>query len=202
MSGKLKPQRGQLLLVAIVLVTVISVSLATVIQPIHTTSLRQKEQLLIYRGEHIAAGIRKFYFEKGRFPFDLEELVDTKPRYIRKIYKDPMTQEGEWTLVYLQTGDQESINDLNALASRILFGEREEEINSENVDEQEPGLRKPRGVFSIRDRQITGVRSKSDAEGFAIRGETRIYAEWLFSALPDRKEEAIKRIRQQFGQNP
>lgn len=202
MNGKHQNQRGHLLLVAIVLVTVISIALATVIQPIHTTSVRQKEALLLYRGEHMAAGIRRFYFDKGRFPFDLEELVDTQPRYVRRVYLDPMTEDGEWNLVYLQTGDQESIKDLDGLARTLLFGERTEETNSENLEEQEPGQRKPRGVFAIRDRQITGVRSKSDAEGFTVRGESRIYADWLFSALPDRKDQTIKRIRQQLGQTP
>lgn len=187
MSGR-KAQRGHLLLVAIVLVTVLSVSLAAVIQPIRTTRQRQKEQELIYRGEHIAAGIRRFYFQKGRFPFELEELVETEPRYIRKIYKDPMTKDGEWNLVYLEQGDLDQVKDLTSLARRVLYGERTEETNSENLDEQNPGLDKPRGVFAIKDRQITGIRSKSKEEGFTIRGESRLYADWLFTALPDRTQ--------------
>jgi len=198
MNGK-RAQRGHLLLVAIVLVTVLSVSLATVIQPIRTTRQRQKEQALIYRGEHLAAGIRKFYFQKGRFPFELEELLETEPRYVRRIYADPMTKEGEWTLVYLEQGDLDQVNDLTRLARRVLYGERTEETNSETIDEQSPGLDKPRGVFAIKDRQITGIRSKSDAEGFTIRDDSRIYADWLFTALPDRKgvtaEDLQRRIR-------
>lgn len=195
MNGKIQ-QRGHFLLVAIVLVTVLSVALATVIQPIQTTRQRQKEQALIYRGEHIAEGIRRYYFQKGRFPFDLEELVDTEPRFVRRIYTDPMTSEGDWNLVYLNQGDLEGVNDLNSLARRMLYGERTEETNSENLDEGQPGLNKPRGIFAIKDRQITGIRSKSDAEGFTVRQETRVYADWLFSALPDRKQAIIKQIRQ------
>lgn len=198
MNGS-KPQRAQFLLVAIVLVTVISVSLATVIQPIQTTRQRQKEQELIYRGQHLAEGIRQFYFKKGRFPFDLEELVDTDPRFVRRIYQDPMTKDGEWNLVYLNPNDVEQVKDLTSIARRLIYGERTEELNSENLEQQPQGITRNRGVFAIKDRQITGIRSKSDTEGFTVRNDSRIYADWLFSALPDRDNTTIKRIQQELG---
>ena len=197
MNGS-KAVRGQFLLVAIVLTTLLSLVMAAVIQPIQTTRQRQKEQELLYRGEHLAEGIRRFYFQKGRFPFDLEELVDNEPRFVRKLYQDPMTQNGEWNLVYLTPGDKEVVNDLNGLARQLLFGERTEEDNSENQDRDGTGISRTRGAFAINDRQITGVRSKSDTEGFTVRNDSRIYADWLFSALPDRKQTAIKRLQQQI----
>ena len=119
----------------------------------------------------------------------LDELIDEQPRYIRKLYKDPMTEEGEWTLVYLQPMDANALRGLDNL-TLTLTGARDLEANSENEEDKRAGLtRDPSSVFAIKDQQITGVRSKSDREGLTIREESRIYSDWLFSALPKPKQD-------------
>ncbi len=190
--------RGHFLLVALVLVTLMSIMLAMTFQPLRTTHQRISEQELIYRGEHLAAGIRRFYLLKGRFPFSLDELIDEEPRLIRRLYADPMTEDGEWTLVYLNPVDREGVQGLDALA-RFLGVGQDPELNSENVDEKEAGLtRNRRSAFDIQDRQITGIRSKSDEEGFTVREESRLYSDWLFTALP-RKQHDFEEISRRIG---
>ena len=187
-------RRGNVLLVAIVLVTLLSVMLAMVMRPIRTTSDRMKEQELIYRGEHLAAGIRRFYIDNGRFPFELEELIEGEKHYARKLYKDPMTEDGEWTLVYLMPTDRTAVKGLDVLA-QTLFGsaiEREQETNSENIDEKDRAQRPQNSAFAVEGNQITGIRSKSEVEGLTSRDESRIYADWLFSALPQKKADKDK----------
>ena len=185
-------RRGNVLLVAIVLITLMSVMLAMVMRPIRTTSDRMKEQELIYRGTHIAEGIRRFYIKNGRFPFELEELVEADVRYVRQIYKDPMTGEGEWTLVYLAGTDRTAVKGLDALARTFLAGELGE-TNSENIDEKkaEEG-KKPDSPFALTQNQITGIRSKSDVEGLTVWDDSRIYSDWLFTALPQKKKDRDK----------
>ena len=36
----------------------------------------------------------------GKYPTQLEELMKTKPRMIRQLYADPMTEEGTWEYIY------------------------------------------------------------------------------------------------------
>lgn len=184
MSGSGR-DRGNILLTAILLITIVSLVLAMAVQPVQTANQRVKERELIYRGEHLAEGLRRFYADNGRFPFELEELLDSDRRYVRRLYRDPMTNQGEWTLVYLTPGDLNAVKLLNS-ATRRLLGAEETEVNSANVDERSPGLRGgAQSAFRVKTRQITGVRSTSNEEGLTIRQDSRIYSDWLFSALPD-----------------
>jgi hypothetical protein len=93
--------RGYTLSVLLVMLVV----LGTV--TVHTSHLwaptqinREREAELIYRGEHLARGIAAFRQKTGRYPTSLAEVDTMRPRLIRQIYKDPMTQKGEWTFIY------------------------------------------------------------------------------------------------------
>jgi hypothetical protein len=190
-----------MLLVAIVMATILSLFLAMAIRPVRTSHQRLLERDLIYRGEHIATGIRRYYLQHGRFPFSLEELIENEPRLVRRLYTDPMTTDGSWTLVYLVPGDRNAMTGLNALADMINGAQRQEELNSGNISERSPGLgANQNSVFQISDRQITGIRSRSDEEGLTVRDDSRIYADWLFSALPRREadKETIQREMQRY----
>lgn len=187
-------KRGHLLLVALVLITLMSLFLAMAIRPLRTTSDRMKEQELLYRGTHLAEGIRRFYLTYGRFPIELEELVEREPRLVRQLYKDPMTADGDWTLVYLHPTDRTAVKGLETLAKGMLGQVPSDELNSENLAERSgPGLKKdPRSAFDLNENQITGIRSKSNLEGLTERDESRIYSDWLFSALPQKKADKEK----------
>ena len=61
---------------------------------------REREAELIYRGEHLARGIAQFRQKTGRYPTSLQEVESLRPRVIRKAYKDPLSENGEWTYIY------------------------------------------------------------------------------------------------------
>jgi len=61
---------------------------------------REREAELIYRGEHLARGIAMYRQRTGRFPTSLSEVEALRPRVIRQIYKDPMTEKGDWSFIY------------------------------------------------------------------------------------------------------
>ena len=61
---------------------------------------RDREAELIFRGEAIARAIKLFQLRTGRFPYNLEELMSVRPRILRKVYKDPMTEDGEWRKIF------------------------------------------------------------------------------------------------------
>ena len=85
--------------------TVMAIHLQKAIPAAYVEVQREAEAELIYRGEHLRNGIKAFQKRGGGYPTKLDQLLKTKPRLIRKVYKDPMTAEGEWAYVYpVQTG--------------------------------------------------------------------------------------------------
>ncbi|CAM2007745.1 hypothetical protein [Acanthopleuribacter pedis] len=189
MRGMFRPTRrkGHMLLVAVIAVTTLSLALSMAVQPLRTARQRMLEQELMYRGKHIADGIRRFYIKYGRFPSDLDELNDQEPRFLRKLYTDPMTEDGEWTLVYLDPTDLRGVRQLNRASRRLLETVGGDEVNQDLVQEERNSENEPerQSAFQINSRQITGIRSKSDEEGLTEFQESRIYADWLFSAIPE-----------------
>ena len=64
-------------------------------------SARDKEQLLMDRGNQYKRAIQVFYLVNKRYPARIEELEKTnEKRYLRRRYKDPMTGKDEWRLVH------------------------------------------------------------------------------------------------------
>lgn len=59
---------------------------------------REREAELVFRGEQYAHAIELFSRRTGGFPPSLEALQEG--RYIRRLYKDPMTTEGDFQPVY------------------------------------------------------------------------------------------------------
>jgi type II secretory pathway pseudopilin PulG len=81
-------------------VTILAVMTALALPNWTAISQRDKEEELIFRGLQYAEAIRVFQMRTGRYPVRLEELYKVKPRSIRMLYPDPMTEDGEWGLVY------------------------------------------------------------------------------------------------------
>ena len=64
-------------------------------------SARDKEQLLIDRGNQYKRAIQVFYAENKRYPAELKDLESTNnKRYLRRRYIDPMTGQDEWRLIH------------------------------------------------------------------------------------------------------
>lgn len=60
---------------------------------------REAEAEAIFRGESIAKAIKLYNAKHNRFPMKLEELMEQKPPILRRLYKDPLTREGDWDLI-------------------------------------------------------------------------------------------------------
>jgi type II secretory pathway pseudopilin PulG len=79
--------------------TVASILIASVLPLASAQAQREREAELIFRGLQYAEGIRIFRRRFGRYPNSLKELIEVKPRSIRKVWKDPMTKDGEWGII-------------------------------------------------------------------------------------------------------
>lgn len=64
-------------------------------------SARDKEQLLMDRGNQYKRAIQVFYAVNKRYPQEIKDLENTNDkRYLRRRYIDPMTGKDEWRLVH------------------------------------------------------------------------------------------------------
>lgn len=93
------PEAGYNLVILAVMITVTSIALAAALPVWSHAMKREKEEELIFRGLQYAEAIRVFQNRFGRLPVRLEELVKTEPRSIRRLWKDPITESGDWGLV-------------------------------------------------------------------------------------------------------
>jgi type II secretory pathway pseudopilin PulG len=59
----------------------------------------EREEELLYRGGEIADAIVRFQKKNGNaYPTSLDQLV--KGKFLRRLYKDPMTKDGKWRFVH------------------------------------------------------------------------------------------------------
>jgi hypothetical protein len=68
---------------------------------------RDKEALLIDRGEQYARAIELYARKMNKYPQTLDDLEHAQTvRFLRRRYKDPMTGKDEWRLVHMGTNGQ------------------------------------------------------------------------------------------------
>jgi type II secretory pathway pseudopilin PulG len=94
---------------ALIFVTVIGISLTTGSTYWSTVIAREKEKELLFRGGQIRKAIESYYNGapgggSHQYPASLNDLLKDSRypatrRYLRKIYKDPMTKDGQWVLI-------------------------------------------------------------------------------------------------------
>ncbi|MGH9661460.1 MAG: hypothetical protein ACRD96_23135, partial [Bryobacteraceae bacterium] len=68
---------------------------------------RNREQLLIERGEQYTRAIQVFFRKHKKYPATIEELENlNNVRTLRRRYVDPMTGKNEWRLIHIGPGGQ------------------------------------------------------------------------------------------------
>ncbi len=91
------------MLLAIMVMLILALIALTATAPyIVTQAKRNREEELIHRGKAYATAIKRYYKRFGRYPTSLNELASTQNniRFLRKLYKDPMTPDGEWRVIH------------------------------------------------------------------------------------------------------
>jgi type II secretory pathway pseudopilin PulG len=171
----LRRQAGYTLVVCAVTITVLSIAVATAL-PLWSAQIRRdREEELIFRGFQYAEAIRVFQKRYGRYPVRLEELIEVQPRCIRRLWKDPMTEEGEWALI-LEGG---------AGAQRPRRGRTPEGVPAppEPPSELDPLPEDQEGQPEApRAGPIVGVHSKSEKKSFHVLFGQEVPREWKFTA--------------------
>lgn len=100
----MKKSRGYTLVALAMGLTVMAILIAAVLPLASMESQRDKEDELIFRGIQYAEGIRNFRRRYGRYPNTLKEMYEVRPRTLRKLWKDPITNSDKWGIITLATG--------------------------------------------------------------------------------------------------
>lgn len=165
-------EAGYNMVVLMVGVTILAVATAAALPMWSQAMKREKEAELISRGWQYAEAIRVFQQRHGRYPTRLEELIEVKPRSIRRLWKDPMTESGEWGLIFQGGVAPPGGNEGRELApSGGLDGGARDR----------GGLRTPRQGERRTVGPITGVRSLSEEESIKILFDEQSYDKWQFT---------------------
>lgn len=90
---------GYNLVILVMTITVLNIMVAAALPQWSSVLRRHKEAELIFRGLQYAEAIRVFQTRFNRPPVRLQELIETKPRSIRKLWENPMSEDGSWGLI-------------------------------------------------------------------------------------------------------
>src|SRR5690349_3814769 len=98
-------ESGFAMLLVFLMAATIAITLYLEIPRVAFQAQRQKEQLLIERGEQYKRAIQLFVRVNGRYPGDLKDLENfNNRRFLRHKFVDPMTGKDDWRIVHINNG--------------------------------------------------------------------------------------------------
>ena len=166
-------ERGYTLVAVVIGMAVLTILLAAVGPTIATVMKREREEELIFRGRQYARAITAFQKRFGRYPTSLKEMIELRPRTIRKLWKDPMCRCDEWQLLLAGTAD--------ALPFRAGPGGQQKTGLPPPPPTPTPGAFGPPGGGAPMG-PIAGVRSRVHKEALREWRGKKFYDEWAFIA--------------------
>jgi len=150
-------QKGYILIILMVAIFILSIGLLVAIPVWETQLQREREEELIFRGKQYVEAIRVFQMKNpGSFPKTLDELIEEK--CIRKLYKDPMSEDGEWNIILLS----------KEIAAKPKAGVQKVLVVPQSA------------LFAVQSPGIIGVVSSSSKKSIKIYNEQETYDKWLF----------------------
>jgi len=176
----MKIRSGYSLVILMLAAFVLAVGLLIAVPVWQTQIQREKEAELIFRGRQYVEAVRLYQAKNpGTFAKSLDELL--RKRFLRRLYKDPMTKDGKWNVI-LQYGN------LSQSGSASVGRGSQTQGSAMKV------LVVPQDNLSAVDNpRVLGVVSSSPKKSFRIYNDGETYDQWLFfyGADPNNKPEII-----------
>ena len=95
-------ESGFAMLLVFAMASIVAISLYFALPRVAFESQRDKEQMLIDRGEQYKRSIQLFVRKNKRWPAKVEDLENTNGiRFLRRRYLDPMTGKDEWRPIHV-----------------------------------------------------------------------------------------------------
>jgi type II secretory pathway pseudopilin PulG len=176
----MKNRTGYSLVILMLATFVLAIGLLIAVPVWQTQIQREKEDELIFRGRQFVEAVRLYQAKNpGTFPKSLDELV--RKRFLRRLYKDPMTRDGKWNVILQYEGRSRR-------RSAPAGGGGQAQGSPQQV------LVVPQDNLSaVDDPRLLGVVSASPKKSFRIYNDAETYDQWLFfyGADPNNKPEII-----------
>jgi len=104
-SRRRDSQGGFALLMVFLMAAIIALMLYQQLPRVAFESEREKEQLLIDRGEQYTRAIQLYYLANNRtYPTSLDDLEKQQKRFLRRRFVDPFTGKAEWRIIHTNGG--------------------------------------------------------------------------------------------------
>lgn len=101
-------------LIELIVVMTISALLLTIAYPNYMQNLQKSKEMILQQDLFVLReAIDQFYADHGQYPQNLEDLVITQ--YIKRIPKDPITEQNEWNLV--DATEENGIEDIKSTST-------------------------------------------------------------------------------------
>jgi type II secretory pathway pseudopilin PulG len=127
-------ESGFALLLVFLMAAVLAITLYMEIPRVAFQAQRNKEQLLMERGEQYKLAVRRFMQANKRWPASLDELQNlNNRRFLRRRYIDPMTGKDEWRLIHINNG-------ILTDSKNSKQGDKKEAASQNNFVADMPGL--------------------------------------------------------------
>lgn len=181
--------RGSILAAVMAAIAVTAILSGVAVQEWADVVRRDKEAEMIFRGEEISRGIRKYRRDRGALPNEFKQLIEPGSRgqyFLRHLYKDPLVPDGKWGMLYAGPGGgvvDPNLSDAPDAASMLGVG-----ADDPNAL-QRPGLTKVTGTdeyaggATLAGLPIAGVRSLAKGTPFRHYREKDQYSEWQFTVF-------------------
>lgn len=182
-------EAGYNLVALIVLLVVINIAVAAAMPLWSSVVRRDQESELLFRGWQYAEAIRVFKARFGRNPVSLEEMVEVRPRCLRQLWTDPVSESGEWELLLAASGQQlvtgEGQEEARPGQGQVVAGGRAPGGRLRQPARPTPDPRPRRGLPGASDQElgpIDGVRPSATGPSLkSFLGRTD-YSQWEFRA--------------------
>lgn len=96
---------GYTLVAVVIGIAILTILIAAVAPSVGVIMKREREDELLFRGKQYARAIGFFQRRYGRYPTELKELYENRPRTIRKLWKEPICSCDDWYLLIQNTPD-------------------------------------------------------------------------------------------------
>jgi type II secretory pathway pseudopilin PulG len=170
-------RRGYILIMLMLVISIMGIGLMVAVPVWQTQIQRENEEELIFRGNQYVEAVRIYQLKNpGKFPGTLDELVEKK--CLRRLYRDPMTPEGEWNIILHQerTGRPAAPQRRSSLASENPQAQGREQ----GFTPQKIMVAPLSALSSVQNPQILGVVSSSTKKSIRVYQEQESYDKWLF----------------------
>ena len=190
---------GYTLAGVMVLIAIMSILMAMSLPVWDRIKQRENEEELIFRGKEYMEAIGRYHAKFHSYPPDTETLL--KMKFIRKLYKDPMTEKGDWKLLHpdslVETGEAGFVNQPGGKKSGETDDDKKDPKTAEKK-EVVPGLKDTKkdeteeDTFGAGEEKsvgpVVGVVSRSKKNSLRIYNGQSSYDKWLFAYVPEQEE--------------